>query len=140
MRITQGTFSYLPDLTDEEIAAQVQYIIDQGWAVMIEYTDNPHPRHTYWDMWGLPLFDIKDPAAVMQELNECRKAYPNHYIRISGYNRQQGYQTTMISFICNRPKEEPGFELVRTEWEDRQQKYQLKPYAIDKPKGQRYKS
>ncbi|QSR88832.1 ribulose bisphosphate carboxylase small subunit [Methylacidiphilum caldifontis] len=138
MRITQGTFSYLPDLTDEEIAAQVQYIIDNGWAVMIEYTDNPHPRHTYWDMWGMPVFDIKDPAAVMHEFNECRKAFPNRYIRISGYNRQQGYQTTMISFICHRPKEEPGFELERIEWEDRQQKYRLRPYSTDKPKGQRY--
>ena len=25
MRITQGTFSYLPDLTDAEIAAQIDY-------------------------------------------------------------------------------------------------------------------
>ena len=32
MRITQGTFSYLPDLTDDEIAAQLQYAVDQGWS------------------------------------------------------------------------------------------------------------
>ena len=25
MRITQGTFSFLPDLTDDEISAQIQY-------------------------------------------------------------------------------------------------------------------
>ncbi len=25
MRITQGTFSYLPDLTDEQIEAQLRY-------------------------------------------------------------------------------------------------------------------
>ncbi|RTH98672.1 ribulose bisphosphate carboxylase small subunit, partial [Thermus scotoductus] len=40
MRITQGTFSYLPDLTDEEIRAQIAYIVKQGWAVAIEYTDD----------------------------------------------------------------------------------------------------
>ena len=58
MRITQGTFSYLPDLTDEEIAAQIQYAIGQGWAVAVEFTDDPHPRNVLWEMWGLPMFDI----------------------------------------------------------------------------------
>ena len=32
MRITQGTFSFLPDLTDEQIAKQVDYALAQGWA------------------------------------------------------------------------------------------------------------
>src|SRR5215469_14472398 len=57
MRITQGCFSYLPDLTDEQITAQVQFCLDKGWAVNIEFTDDPHPRNTYWEMWGLPMFD-----------------------------------------------------------------------------------
>ena len=30
MRITQGTFSFLPDLTDEQIAAQIRYALDHG--------------------------------------------------------------------------------------------------------------
>ena len=28
----------------------------------VEWTDDPHPRNSYWELWGLPLFDIKDPA------------------------------------------------------------------------------
>ncbi|TFG80824.1 MAG: ribulose bisphosphate carboxylase small subunit, partial [Chromatiales bacterium] len=32
MRVTQGTFSFLPDLTDEQIARQVDYALSQGWA------------------------------------------------------------------------------------------------------------
>ena len=40
MRITQGTFSYLPDLTDEQIAAQLRYALGRGWAIMIERTDD----------------------------------------------------------------------------------------------------
>jgi ribulose-bisphosphate carboxylase small chain len=64
MRLTQGTFSFLPDLTDEQIKKQAQYAIDKGWAVNIEFTDDPHPRNTYWEMWGLPMFDIKDAAAA----------------------------------------------------------------------------
>ena len=58
MRITQGTFSFLPDLTDEQIAAQVRYALDHGWAISVEYTDDPHPRNSYWEMWGLPMFDL----------------------------------------------------------------------------------
>ena len=46
MRITQGAFSFLPDLTDDQIRAQVQYCIDNKWAVSLEVTDDPHPRTT----------------------------------------------------------------------------------------------
>ena len=86
MRITQGTFSYLPDLTDEEITAQIQYALDNGWPVSVEYTDDPHPRNTYWEMWGLPMFDLADAAGVLAEINECRKANPDHYVRVIAYD------------------------------------------------------
>ena len=61
-RITQGQFSFLPDLTDEQITAQIKYALKNGWAVNVEYTDDPHPRNTYWEMFGMPMFDLKDPA------------------------------------------------------------------------------
>jgi Ribulose bisphosphate carboxylase small subunit len=41
MQITQGTFSYLPPLTDEQITAQIQYSIDNSWSVQVEFTDDP---------------------------------------------------------------------------------------------------
>ena len=28
--------------------------------VSVEYTDDPHPRNIYWEMWGMPMFDLKD--------------------------------------------------------------------------------
>jgi ribulose-bisphosphate carboxylase small chain len=138
MRITQGTFSYLPDLTDEEIIAQVRYCVNNGWAISVEHTDDPHPRNVYWEMFGLPMFDANDPAAVMFEINECRRVFPNHYIRVNGYDRSHHRATTVLSFIVNRPKEEPGFTLERQEGADRQIRYTLRAYATRKPKGQRY--
>jgi len=138
MRITQGTFSYLPDLTDEEIKAQVQYCLDNGWPISVEYTDDPHPRNVYWDLWGLPLFDILDPVGIMQEINACREAFPNHYVRVNGYDRSYGRATTALSFIVNRPKEEPGFQVERLEYADRQIKYTIRPYATARPSGKRY--
>src|ERR1035438_6755691 len=82
MRITQGTFSYLPDFTDEEITSQLDYALGQGWALSVEFTDDPHPRNNYWDMWALPMFALADPAGALREINECRAAYPDRYIKI----------------------------------------------------------
>jgi ribulose-bisphosphate carboxylase small chain len=126
VRITQGTFSYLPDFTDEQIEAQVQYCLDNDWPMSIEHTDDPHPRNTYWEMWGLPMFDLKDAAGVMLELHGCRLAYPDHYIRLIGYDRSYGRQTTALSFMVNRPSPERGFHLQRQEVGDRQMRYTLK--------------
>src|SRR3954471_8473260 len=119
MRITQGCFSFLPDLTDEQISRQVQYCLENGWAVNIEFTDDPHPRNNYWEMWGLPMFDLDDAAGVVYEMNECRRAYPSHYIRLNAYDAGYGRQTTALSFIVQRPAEEPGFRLDRLEGDDR---------------------
>ncbi len=138
MRITQGTFSYLPDFTDDEIREQIQYCLDNNWPISIEYTDDPHPRNTYWEMWGLPMFDIKDPSAIMMELDACRRAFPNHYIRVSGYDRRLGRQTVALQFIVQRPKHEPGFHLERIESHDRTVRYVIRSYAADKPSGERY--
>lgn len=139
MRITQGCFSFLPDLTDTQIAAQVNYCLEQNWAVAIEYTDDPHPRNTYWSMWGLPMFDLRDPAGVMQELTECRKARPGQYIRINAFDSTKGWETVRMSFIVQRPEVEPGFRLVRQEMAGRNLRYTLESYAVgSNAEGERY--
>jgi ribulose-bisphosphate carboxylase small chain len=138
MRITQGAFSFLPDLTDTQIRAQVQYCLDQGWALGIEYTDDPHPRNTYWEMWGNPMFDLKDAAGVVNELNDCRRAQPDGYIRINAFDASHGWETVRLSFIVHRPAEEPGFRLTRTEGEGRRITYTTEAYAMAKPEGDRY--
>jgi ribulose-bisphosphate carboxylase small chain len=137
MRITQGTFSYLPDLTDEQIAAQVRYCVDNSWAVSIEYTNDPHPRNSYWEMWGMPMFDLKDPDAAITEMKDCRKAFPDHYIKVNGFDSSKGRQSTMLSFIVNRPQQEPGFELERTEGQDRRVQYTIrcKPRLPERSSG-----
>ena len=137
MRVTQGTFSYLPDLTDEQIVAQIQYCIDKDWPVSIEHSDDPHPRNTYWEMWGLPMFDLKDPAGIMMEVTACRRAFPEHYIRVNGYDRSYGRQTTALSFIVNRPVIELGFRLERQEADDRQIRYTIRHRKGDRPRNGR---
>ncbi len=138
MRITQGTFSFLPDLTDAQIEAQIRYGLNQGWAINVEFTDDAHPRNTYWEMWGVPLFDLRDPAAIMAEVNACRKAYPSHYIKVNAFDSARGWETVRLSFLVNRPSHEPGFALVRQEAEGRTLRYTVRSYAADRPEGERY--
>jgi len=138
-RITQGCFSLLPDLTDEQIKKQIDYCIKKGYAVSVEYTDDPHPRNCYWEMWGLPLFNIADSAAILFELNECRKAHPNMYIKINAFNNARTIESTAMSFIVQRPAFEPGFYLSRQEGKGRNIIYTIQSYAVQSAgEGSRY--
>ncbi|MDT7614800.1 MAG: ribulose-bisphosphate carboxylase small chain [Pseudonocardiales bacterium] len=138
MRITQGTFSYLPDFTDDEILKQIAYALSNDWPLSVEYTDDPHPRNNLWEMWGLPMFDLKDPAGVLLEVNACRTAHPNTYIKLIAYDATLGRQTTALSFIVQRPEDEPGFRLERQEGPDRTVRYTTHSYATRRPVGDRY--
>jgi ribulose-bisphosphate carboxylase small chain len=142
MRITQGTFSFLPELTDEEIEAQIRYALQQGWSISIEYTDDPHPRNSYWEMWNLPLFDLApgDAHLALREVAASRERFPDHYIKLIAYDASYGRQTTALSFIVNRPAEEPGFRLERGDGHDRTIAYRLHSYATDAPAGRRYEA
>jgi ribulose-bisphosphate carboxylase small chain len=108
--------------------------------VNIEFTDDPHPRNTYWEMWGLPMFDLRDAAGIMKELADCRRVYGDRYIRISGFDASHGWESVRISFIANRPANEPGFGLQRQEAKGRNTRYSTFSYAAQKPEGERYSS
>jgi ribulose-bisphosphate carboxylase small chain len=137
-RITQGQFSFLPDLSDGEIALQIEYGLKKGYAWSVEYTDDPHPRNTYWEMFGMPMFDLADAAGVMLELQACRKTFPNHYVRMMAFDSTRNVETIAMSFIVNRPAKEPGFGLVRQEGNGRTMHYTVHGYAADKPEAERY--
>lgn len=137
-RITQGQFSFLPDLTDAEIGQQIEYGLKKGYAWSVEYTDDPHPRNTYWEMFGMPMFDLQDAAGVLLELNNCRKTFPSHYIRLMAFDSTRGVESIVMSFIVNRPAQEPGFGLVRQEVNGRTMRYTVQGYAAARPEGERY--
>ncbi len=137
-RLTQGQFSFLPDLSDAQITAQIEYALKQGWAVSVEYTDDPHPRNTYWEMYGNPMFDLRDPAGIVAEINACRKTFPNHYVRVMAFDSTRGWETPRMSYLVNRPQVEPGFGLERQEVNGRSIRYTTRSYAATKPENERY--
>lgn len=142
MRITQGAFSFLPDLTDEQIEAQLRYALDHGWAIMVEHTDDPHPRNSLWEMWGMPHFDlaVDEVGVAMADVRAARTANPRAYVKVVCYDRSLGRQTTALSFIVGRPPHESGFRLEREEGSDRRIRYTLHAYAADTPVGGRYRN
>ncbi len=138
MKVTQGQFSFLPDLTDEQISKQIQYALDHNWPIAIEYTDDPHPRNSYWEMHGLPMFDVKDAVGILADVKKAIAEHPHEYVKVNAYDARLGRQTIAMSFIVHRPPNEKGFRLERTTGKDRQISYSVHAYSSDKPHGERY--
>ncbi|CAN5758926.1 ribulose bisphosphate carboxylase small subunit [soil metagenome] len=139
MHLTQGTFSFLPALTDAQITAQIEYCLGKNWAVSIEYTDDAHPRNTFWEMFGNPMFDLHDPAGILMEINNCRRTFPNQYVRVMAFDSTHGTESVVMSFLVNRPQHEPGFRLIRCEEPGRTIRYSIESYAVQRnPEGARY--
>ena len=138
-RVTQGQSSYLPDLTNVQITRQIEYASKHGYAIGIEHTDDPHPRNPYWEMHGNPMFDLKDPAGILIEINGCLKTFPSHYVSVTAFDSTQGVESVRMSLIVNRPVSEPGFRLVRSEQGGRNIGYSVDSYAVQTHgEGERY--
>ena len=91
------TFSYLPQLSKESIRAQIQYIVDKGWNPGIEHTEPENAFGYYWYMWKLPMFGATDLNAVIDELDACRRSYPDHHVRLIGYDNYS--QSQGVCFV-----------------------------------------
>jgi ribulose-bisphosphate carboxylase small chain len=94
---TMETFGFLPKLTQQEIYDQIAYIISQGWNPAIEHEHPSQAFNHYWTMWKLPFFGETDLNRVVAELEACRAAYPNHHIRVLGYDNYT--QSQGLAFV-----------------------------------------
>nr|WP_317622867.1 ribulose bisphosphate carboxylase small subunit [Thiohalophilus sp.] len=94
---TLETFGFLPKLTPEEIQEQVAYILANGWSPAIEHEAPSRATDHYWTMWKLPFFGETNLQSVLDELEACRRSYPDHHIRLLGYDSYA--QTQGHSFV-----------------------------------------
>ena len=75
----------------------------------------------------------------MYELDQCRAAHPTTYVKINAFDAARGVESCALSFIVQRPYEEPGFYLERQEVEGRNLRYTIHSYVVTKyPPGERY--
>ncbi|RHN44078.1 putative ribulose-bisphosphate carboxylase [Medicago truncatula] len=107
------TLSYLPPLTREQLAKEVEYLIRKGWVACLEFETEKgfvyRENHSspgyydgrYWTMWKLPLFGATDASQVLKELDEVVAAYPTAFVRIIGFDNVR--QVQCISFIAHTP-------------------------------------
>jgi ribulose-bisphosphate carboxylase small chain len=96
------TLSYLPPLSDPQIAKQIQYILDKGYIPAIEFNEISDPSQFYWTMWKLPLFGAKSTNEVLNEVQSCRSQYGNCYVRVVGFDNIK--QCQILSFIVHKPR------------------------------------
>ncbi|WP_019501226.1 ribulose bisphosphate carboxylase small subunit [Pseudanabaena sp. PCC 6802] len=95
------TLSYLPPLSDTQIAKQIQYILDSGFFPCVEFNEDSDPTRYYWTMWKLPMFNATSAQEVLSEVQACRSAYGNCYIRVVGFDNIKQCQVAM--FIVHKP-------------------------------------
>jgi len=83
---TLETFGFIPKLTAEEVQKQIAYMIANGWSPAIEHEHPSNSMDHYWTMWKLPFFGETNMANVLAELEACRRSYPDHHVRLIGYD------------------------------------------------------
>ena len=94
---TLETFGFLPKLTQDEVYDQIAYLIAQGWTPAIEHEHPSRSFNHYWTMWKLPFFGEQNLESVVEELEACRRAYPDHHIRLLGYDNYT--QSQGVAFV-----------------------------------------
>ena len=94
---TLETFGFIPKLSAEEVQKQIAYMISNGWSPAIEHEHPSNSMDHYWTMWKLPFFGETNMANVLAELEACRRAYPDHHIRLIGYDAYT--QTQGVCFV-----------------------------------------
>jgi ribulose-bisphosphate carboxylase small chain len=113
------TFSFLPPLSANDIAKQVDYIIRNGWIPSLEFAeqDKAYAANTntgrmgavtpcyydnrYWTMYKLPMFGCSDPSQVLKEIDNCTRSFPDAYIRLVAFDNKR--QVQVGGLLVHRP-------------------------------------
>ncbi|KAB2612488.1 ribulose bisphosphate carboxylase small chain [Pyrus ussuriensis x Pyrus communis] len=82
----------LPPLSPESLAKEVDYLLRNNWVPCLEFE------------LELPILGCTDSSQVLKKLEEAKKAYPNSFIRIIGFDNVR--QVQCISFLAYKP---PGY-------------------------------
>ena len=94
---TLETFGFLPKFDMNEIQAQIAYVLANGWSPAIEHEHPSNSFDHYWTMWKLPFFGETDINNVLAELEACHRAFPDHHVRLTGYDNYT--QTQGAAFV-----------------------------------------
>merc|ERR1711982_295279 len=99
------TLSYLPQLSNDDIRKQIDYMIRNNWTPCLEFTDEGdiylntrmgpgYYANRYWSLYKLPMFGCTDSSDVIREIDNCKREFPNSKIRVLGFDPLRQVQTT----------------------------------------------
>lgn len=97
------TFSYLPEMEDDGIRKQVEYIVSNGWNPAIEHTEPENATSNFWYMWKLPMFGETDVDRILGEAEACHKAHPNNHVKLIGFDNFSQSKGAEMVIYCGKP-------------------------------------
>merc|ERR1712232_690921 len=98
------TLSYLPQLSNDQIKKQIDFIIKNHWTPCLEMSDDGNiylntamgPNYydnRYWSLYKLPMFGCSDSNDVVREIETCKREYPNAKVRVVAFDPIKQVQT-----------------------------------------------
>jgi ribulose-bisphosphate carboxylase small chain len=72
------------------------------------------------------MFGVADARVVMEEVKACRAAHPDRYVKVVAFDAVRGCETVRLALFVQRPRIDPGFELVRRATEGSRVRYALR--------------
>merc|ERR1711977_474116 len=105
------TLSYLPQLSNEDIKKQIDYMIRNNWTPSLEFSQDGdvylntqmgpgYYDNRYWSMYKLPMFGCIDSNEVIREIENCKREFPTAKIRVVGFDSRRQVQT--VGFIVRK--------------------------------------
>merc|ERR1712054_24722 len=98
------TLSYLPQLTNNDIRKQIEFVISNNWTPSLEFSEDGdiylntrmgpgYYDNRYWSMHKLPMFGCSNSESVVQEIENCKREFPTSKIRVLGFDSKRQVQT-----------------------------------------------
>merc|ERR1711904_487086 len=105
------TLSYLPQLTNNDIRKQIEFVISNNWTPSLEFSEDGdiylntrmgpgYYDNRYWSMYKLPMFGCSESNEVIREIDNCKREFPTSKIRVLGFDSKR--QVQMCGFIVRK--------------------------------------
>lgn len=108
MSVDVRQFARVVRLSDAQIQRRLSDCQRQGWALVIEHTQDASAGNRYWERWGVPIYDPDDANTALYEIAACRRAHPTHYIKVNACQAGRGQATIRHSLLVHSPEGRDG--------------------------------
>ena len=114
-------------------AMQLEYCLEQRLGGLGRVHRRPAPsQHVLGDVGPADVRPRRPRRHHGRDPRVPSEPIPQHYVRVNAFDSTHGVESVALSFIVNRPADEPGFRLERTERaRPRRSATRIVSYAVD---------